>query len=74
MGDESAADHAERDLTELQIAILKQLAEGGSAAQVSRALAISEATMRRNLQEARDALGAGSTANAIYIATKAGHI
>ena len=74
MGDESTADHAERDLTELQIAILKRLAEGGSAAQVSRALAISEATMRRNLQEARDALGAGSTANAIYIATKAGQI
>lgn len=74
MGEDSAADHVERDLTRLQMAILKGLAEGDSSAQVSRALAISEATMRRNLQEARDALGAVSTANAIYIATKAGQI
>lgn len=61
-------------ITELQAAILRRLAEGGSSAQVARGLAISEATMRRNLQEARDALGAVSTANAIYVATKAGLI
>jgi len=30
--------------------------------------------MRRNLQEARDALGAVSTANAIYLAAKGGLI
>lgn len=61
-------------LSELQRAILRRFAEGGSSAQVARGLAISEATMRRNLQEARDALGATSTANAIYIATKSGLI
>ena len=61
-------------LPELQTAILRRFAEGESSAQVARALSISEATMRRNLQEARDALGAVSTANAIYLAAKGGLI
>ena len=61
-------------LPELQTEILRRFAEGESSAQVARALSISEATMRRNLQEARDALGAVSTANAIYLAAKGGLI
>jgi DNA-binding NarL/FixJ family response regulator len=61
-------------LSELQTAILRRYAEGASSAQVARALSISEATMRRNLQEARDILGAASTANAIYLAAKGGLI
>lgn len=62
------------DLSELQTAILRRFAGGESSAQVARALSISEATMRRNLQEARDLLGAASTANAIYLAAKEGLI
>lgn len=61
-------------LPELQLRILRLYAEGRSSIQVARALAVSEATMRRNLKEARDALGAENTANAIHIATKAGLI
>jgi len=61
-------------LSELQTSILRRFAEGESSAQVARALSISEATMRRNLQDARDALGASSTANAIYLAAKGGLI
>lgn len=61
-------------LSEVQIAILRHFAAGKSSLQVARALAISEATMRRNLLEARQSLNATSTANAIYLATKAGLI
>ena len=68
-----SSDHA-AGLSELQIEILRRFAEGNSSAQVARSLAISEATMRRNLQYTRAVLGAASTANAIYLATKAGLI
>lgn len=74
MDERTRGDDDPSELSELQRDILKRLAERNSSAQAARALAVSEATMRRNLQEARDALGAVSTANAIYIATKAGLI
>lgn len=62
------------ELSDLQVAILQHFAAGRSSVQVARTLAISEATMRRNLQEARQALNATNTAQAIYIAVKAGLI
>ena len=68
-----SSDHPSR-LSELQVEILQRFAAGHSSTQVARSLAISEATMRRALQDARNILGAASTANAIYLATKAGLI
>lgn len=74
MEERGGSEHHAGELSELHTAILKLLAEGNSSAQTARALSVSEATMRRNLQEARDVLGAVSTQHAIYIAAKRGLI
>ena len=74
MEERSETDDHRSGLSELQVEILQRFAAGQTSTQVARALAISEATMRRNLQDARNTLGAASTANAIYLAAKAGLI
>jgi DNA-binding NarL/FixJ family response regulator len=64
---ESVIDPTQRE-------ILSNLAQGMTGPQVARAMAISEATMRRMLRTAWQQLGASSTTNAVYLAAKAGLI
>lgn len=70
----TGTDDQLQGLSPLQTDILRLVALGDTSRQVVRKLSISEATMRRNLSEARDILGATSTANAVYLATKGGLI
>ncbi len=61
-------------LDALQRSILWHVAQGMTAPQIARELAVSEATMRRAIRRARASLGATSTTHAVYLAAKGGLI
>ncbi len=54
--------------------VLNLLARGNRLKQIAHALEISESTTKIHIRDMREALGARTTAEAIYIATKAGLI
>ncbi|HVF52578.1 MAG TPA: hypothetical protein VNC78_03115 [Actinomycetota bacterium] len=62
------------ELDDLQLALLRSLASGMSQAQAARAARVSEATMRRAIRGAREAMGASTTIRAVYLAAKRGLI
>ena len=68
------AERSTELLDALELSILWHVAQGMTASQVTRELAVSEATMRRAIRRARASLGAVSTTHAIYLAAKGGLI
>lgn len=61
-------------LTHRQKQILTHLAAGLSETQAARALAISDRTLRRDVQAAQAALGAETTCQAVALAVAAGAV
>jgi DNA-binding CsgD family transcriptional regulator len=61
-------------LTRRQGECLRYIADGCTARHIAYRLGISERMVRFHLEGARKRLGAGSTTQAVYLATKAGLI
>lgn len=61
-------------LTRRQRECLQYIADGHTACSIGYLLGISERMVRSHLEGARLRLGAGSTTQAVYLATKAGFI
>lgn len=67
-------DPVEVTLKPDELRALSLFAEGLTESQIARALAMSETTLRRAMRQTRGSLGANSTINAVYLATKRGLI
>ena len=61
-------------LTQRQRQCLRYIADGYTARNIGYRLGISERMVRFHLEAARNRLNAGSTTQAVYLATKAGLI
>ena len=62
------------DLSQDEVEVLAQFARGYTIERIARELGISERTVRRRLRAAADALGAGTSVEAVVQAVRAGLI
>lgn len=65
---------APTDLPKDEVEVLALFAQGYTIERIARALGISERTVRRRLRAAADALGAGTSVEAVVRAVRAGLI